>query len=211
MVVIFLAVAYLKSLEVAHQKQLSDFITQTSTQGWQFLDLETVSPEKLHLPKNIFWFTGGVAPAAELFAIREVDGIQVVLQVFDVAKKNNYHEYAVVQKFTLEGEIGGWLEVMDRGTRRSFPSPLESNEFNKEVLMAAVPDKVAYDVFTPDLMKWYLDESGRPFIHIDKNTLALMPREISGYRLSELVSQVEPLLQVGLYIEKKLNDLVTTA
>ncbi len=83
----------------------------------------------------------------------------------------------VVMQTSLNGTVSGWLRLHPKKSRFiawTNGIKLESGELNELVRLQAEPEKLAYEVFAPDVMQWYLEQSLKPWIHVEGNTLSLV-------------------------------------
>lgn len=102
----------------------------------------------------------------------------------------------------LPGTISGWAIVMPEQKQfakffRDFD--LESFDFNHKVYVHAEPHTLGTKILSPDIMDWYSRLPNQPWLHLEKNSVALgfgpEPSLIDIQTLATLTSQIAPMIK----------------
>lgn len=80
-------------------------------------------------------------------------------------------------RLKLHGTVDGWARLRPTKSRFKGASPevdVESIEFNQEVQIHAHPKKLAFSLFAPNVLDWYLTTSHRPWTYVLGNDLFIV-------------------------------------
>lgn len=77
----------------------------------------------------------------------------------------------------LRGRLDGWVRL--RSANSHFKGAygavdVESTDVNREVQLHAYPKKLAYSVFPPDVLLWYIRSSHKPWIYLREDRLIIV-------------------------------------
>jgi hypothetical protein len=99
----------------------------------------------------------------------------------------------------LPGAVAGWAKLRPNNSFFSGVSQdisMESVQFNKEVDVRAKPKQLAWSIFTPDMMSYYLDIHIKPWWHVEgKWAATVVEWQASPEQIPTLVEWHRRLLQ----------------
>ena len=99
----------------------------------------------------------------------------------------------------LPGSVAGWAKLRPNNSFFSGVSgdiAMESVEFNKQVDVRAKPKELAFAIFTPDMMSYYLDITDKPWWHVEgKWAVTVVEWQATAEQIQTLVQWHQRLLQ----------------
>lgn len=108
----------------------------------------------------------------------------------------------VAMQTMLSGSLAGWVRLQPHHSavfQFVKDIDLESTEFNKAGKLSASDDKLAYAMFPPDVMQWYLNQTQKPWIHVEGNVLTLVLEGMPQAPALDLLTQ--QLAQMTHFVE----------
>ncbi len=130
-------------------------------------------------------------------------GSHQVIVAFGQAGDDDQASPVIYWHAHLSGVLSGWARLRSVASRYQGlirETELESIEFNRDVQVHASPSKLAYALFSPDFMDWYLHTSHRPWIYVDKNLLVIVVEGMIHH--DRLLSMESEVLQIIEFVEK---------
>jgi hypothetical protein len=166
--------------------------------AWTLLPKHAVPTDKIG---------GGIVIEQQLVAQLDRDTstslvfIEYAVQEDKRSRSHSQSILALIHK--LPGNIPGWVRVMPTSNswRQVFDDVnLESNQFNRQVYLAAQPERLATYVFPPDFMAWYMDAAVQPWIHVEEKQVCVLTDTRASF---EMLDQMKNTLsKVTEYIAR---------
>ncbi len=108
---------------------------------------------------------------------RVIVGVGVLSQSTGLVSQNEMTSSGIVITTHFASSVEGWARLIPssspfRGIVKE--TDLESNQFNKKVQIHAQPPKLAFALFHPDFMDWYLSLAPRPWVVVKGNALSIV-------------------------------------
>lgn len=80
-------------------------------------------------------------------------------------------------QFELHGAVDGWARLRSEQSRFKGSIPevhVESVKVNREVQIHAAPKKLAFSLFAPDVLDWYVHTSRQPWVYVEQDRLIVV-------------------------------------
>lgn len=212
---VMLSPALTSAVAQMSNKPNSDIQTWLKADGWEVTGEDRSEGPASKLPPHLLW-NKTYKPMELLWTAKRVIDDRTFEIFFRhwkyVSNRQNETWWLTFDlHVTLTVPLPGWVraEPLNWNTNTKATTPLESNDFNEAVDVNAHPDKLAFTVFSPEVMQWYLETSSRPFVHIEGDTLVIMPNEPDDDSTEKIHQLIHQSVREIEYMKKKLTGFRT--
>lgn len=103
-----------------------------------------------------------------------LDGHEARVSFGTVAEDEEIATHVLFWRVQLSGSVQGWARLRSATSRfkgLTKDVQLESVDLHRDVRVHAHPTKLAYTLFAPDVLDWYLHQSHQPWVIVQDDSL----------------------------------------
>lgn len=203
---VFFIAAWQQSEEDALRRQSTVIEKYLRSNNWTIVSLGDIDASITSLPEHFLWNRPEFTVGTPLyFARRDVNGLTVwfIFRRWRTDHGKNSVDYLDFElRARLPGKIPGWVRILPIKSDEAETS-LEWNDFSKKYWLNADPDKLAFRVFSPDLMTWYEDHTVHNIFHIEQDDVVV---QSNGNVPKKVVQQIESTVKDLIFLVAQINN-----